>query len=143
MAVTIKNGYYCFFQSDNEKLGKYFSTKEMACKHPASASVEHLISVELIEKLDKVREELGLPIVITSAFRSKEKQEALRKAGYETAKGVSQHELGNAVDLRTTTNEGMMKLSAILPKYFEAIGIAKSFYHVDTRKDKKRVWKYS
>lgn len=118
-------------------LNSYFTTREFTCL--CGVCVDQHISKELIEKLLAVRLALGEPIGVHAGFRCHAHQEALKALGYETALGVSQHELGNAADI-TATNMGSL-LSACKQE-FQAIGVANTFIHVDTRSDKPRAWSY-
>ena len=89
-----------------------------------------------------MREAYGRPLTVTSGFRCADKQAALRAAlppGH-TAVGKSTHELGEAADVRGPNSATLLPL---LEAEFEAIGIAKTFYHVDLRVGKKRRWNYS
>lgn len=118
---------------------KYFSAKEMECK--CGICHRQVMDDKLIELINYVREEVGVPITITSAFRCERWQQKLRGDGLQTAKGRSTHEMGQAVDLRCSDME---KLKNAIEKHFEpySIGYAASFYHVDMRPGKRR-WKYS
>jgi hypothetical protein len=104
-----------------------------------------LASEDLLTKLELVRVEFNEPLLITSAFRCDKKQQDLRGTGTLTAKGKSTHELGHAVDIKPlkSTEENFKRLLEVLAKHFDAIGLAKTFYHVDLRTDKKnRRWNY-
>jgi uncharacterized protein YcbK (DUF882 family) len=81
------------------------------------------------------------PLRITSAFRCKEHQASLRKSGILTAVGTSTHELGDAADI-LAIGKPIDVVLAEAPKHFKAIGIAKTFIHVDLRDDKERRWPY-
>lgn len=129
-----------------ERLGTYFTTSEF--ESPGTNSQK--ISKELIHKLDILRKRLGMPITVTSGYRSQEYQDDLTRRGYKTAKR-SQHLFGNAADIVVkhpagtplativATNE---ILYTIAQTEFKAIGIGKTFLHVDTRSDKQRRWYY-
>lgn len=121
-----------------EKLGKHFNTIEFQCQCKNSDCVDQQIAQDLIDKLNAVREELKAPLTVTSAYRCLKHQESLRKSVPGAAK-TSQHTDGNAVDVKAVD---MNLLYGILEKHFMAIGIAKNFYHVDLRRDKKRRWNY-
>lgn len=125
-------------KGEKQKLGKFFSTVEFSCQCNKTTCVEQMISQELIDRLDKVREELGSPLTITSGYRCEEHQADLRKNIKGAAK-TSQHTEGKAADVRAAD---MDKLLTLLEKHFKAIGIAKNFYHVDLRDDKIRRWNY-
>lgn len=109
---------------------KYFKLDEFDC--PCCG--KNWINPALIKTLDQVREELGLPIKITSGYRCKDHNKAVG--------GVagSQHVLGEAADLFCSAME---ELYRILPKYFQSIGDGRSkgFIHVDRRKESHR-WVY-
>jgi zinc D-Ala-D-Ala carboxypeptidase len=97
---------------------------------------------ELIDKLTLVRIEFGKPIIITDGFRCSSFQELLRAKGLKTAAGKSTHELGHAADIKSQDPSDLQNLLLIVKKYFKAVGIAKTFLHVDIRTDKERTWSY-
>lgn len=103
-----------------------------------------MISLPLVETLQLIRTEFGEPLKITSAYRSQYTQQRLKDEGYQTAAGISQHELGRAVDISTIgmTSNARKKLIDLCTKHFKAIGIANTFIHVDMRDDKVRTWGY-
>jgi len=124
---------------------QFFKTSEFACQCSNKDCKEQRISKDLITKLNLIRKEVNEPILVTSGFRCKKHQEHLRKSGVNTVVAKqSTHELGEAVDLKPTR----MRISDFLvfcAKHFYAIGIAKSFLHVDMRgQEDKRVrrWDY-
>lgn len=121
-----------------KRITSNFSKTEFECQ--CGKCDKQMISDILISKLESVRLEFCQPIHINSAYRCHDHQITISKS-FETAKGVSQHELGNAVDIQVTPETSPILLP-ILEKYFDAIGIAKNFIHVDLRSDKKRRWNY-
>ena len=126
-----------------EELGHisdHFLFKEFACKCSYPSCKEQIIKKELIDKLEETRKATGLAIIVTSAYRCSEYQEELRERGFETSKGPSTHSLGMAVDIKQSN---MNTLLGECSKRFLAIGVARSFLHVDLRKDKKRRWTYA
>ena len=150
--MRIENGYYIWNKGSKSKLGDYFSTNEFDCQCHYSSCVEQKISVDLINKLNLIRIEIGSPLYVTSGFRCSRHQNDLRKElnnGKKTltvvAQTVSQHELGNAADISPRVIS-MTKLRKIVEKVFDSIGLAKTFFHVDTRPKKadgtKRIWNY-
>ena len=132
--------HYTWEKGVAKPLGKHFNSREFSCKCSNKNCVDQKISVELVTKLDLIREEFGAPIRITSAFRCQKHQASLRGSGIKTATGTSTHELGEAVDIQTMSGskEG---LEPIAEKHFKSIGIANTFLHLDTRPDFRR-WKY-
>lgn len=128
--------YFIWNKTDRpEYLSNYFQTIEFSCKCKSENCVEQKISKELIDKLTVLRQAVKSPMRIHSGFRCKEHNE---KVG-----GVknSQHVLGNAADVSTSAHTPYTLLP-IAESIFDAIGIAQNFLHLDTRKDKKRRWKY-
>jgi uncharacterized protein YcbK (DUF882 family) len=126
----------CWKKGQYKKLGKYFSTKEFE----NGSDKEFFIEQELIDKLDKLREEFGESLTITSGYRSPAYNKQIGGAP------SSQHCLGKAVDIRPTVSskEKLDKLYLLCEKYFEAVGDGrnKGFVHVDLRVGKKRRWNY-
>ena len=118
----------------------HFTLQEFGCRCPLCADKVQSIDKRLIEKLEWVRGQLGEPVMITSAWRSKEHQEDLRMRGYETSVGVSQHELGRAADIYA---QDLQNLLSLCRATFQAIGVGRTFLHVDLRDDKPRLWSYS
>jgi len=130
--------YYTWKSGEKpEPLSQFFSTHEFESKD--KNCFINFIRGELVNKLTAVREELKLPIIVTSGYRTAEDQRRLRKLGLETSKGTSTHELGEAADIACSD---MGLLLEICSKHFKAIGISRSFLHVDLRQDKVRRWKY-
>ena len=137
-----ENGYFIWNKGDIYKFNKYFSSKEFDCQCKNSSCIEQKVSKELINKLTELREAVNEPLVITSGFRCEAHQEEIRKSGQSTVVAQkSQHELGNAADIKPT-RISIKDLISITEKFFTAIGIAKNFIHIDTRNDKVRRWSY-
>jgi len=135
--------YYYWKKGEVYKFNNYFNTKEFSCRCNFESCKEQKISKDIINKLTKLREDIQEPLTITSAFRCSEYQQYLRNSGANTVVAKkSTHEEGEAVDVVPAR----MKISffeSIAARYFDAIGIANNFLHLDTRSDKKnRRWKY-
>lgn len=137
--MKIENGYCIWNKNEDEALSPHFTTLELQCKCSNDSCQEQRISVELIQSLEIIRQNINIPIKITSGYRCHAKQEELRAQGLETAKGISQHELGNAADVKC---DKMWLLEEECLETFKAVGIANSFIHIDTRKDRIRHWDY-
>lgn len=128
----------CFETGENVKLSKNFNSKEF--EDPTSKY--HLIDLELVEMLQKMRNRLKCSMKITSGYRSDHYQMVLRERGYETAERISTHQVGTAVDIWTGKHSGK-ELEAIAKEVgFCAIGVGNTFIHVDLRSDKIRSWTY-
>lgn len=119
------------------KLSDHFTTDEFSCCCQNPSCNEQRINIKLITLLEALRASLGSPIRVTSGFRCKAHQEALRASGRETAKGTSQHELGMAADI---TCVDLPRLEDVFGGY--SLGVGKTFTHVDMRLGSRR-WKYA
>ena len=118
---------------------KYFNPREFACQH--CGSVKGKIKLELVEKLDKLRELYGLPIVITSGYRCPKHPIAISRP-------TSSHIKGEAADILAKSSRERYVLLDLIFKHqlFKRIGISgkDNFIHVDVDKDKSQMltWIY-
>jgi zinc D-Ala-D-Ala carboxypeptidase len=123
------------------RLSEHFTAREFDCPCKDPKCTETFVSQELVDKLEKLRKLTG-PLTVTSGYRCRYYQEDLERRGYETAKN-SQHLLGKAADV-TTKKMGGAALEGIARMCgFKAVGVGKTFIHVDLRSDKDRVWSYT
>lgn len=126
---------YSVRKNGNTKLSDNFTVREFACQ---DGSDKVLIDTDLVAILQKIRDHLGKPITINSAYRTASHN---RKVG-----GVSnsQHVKGTAADI---------VVSGIAPvevaKYAEyimpnkgGIGVYSGFVHVDVRTSRSRWTNY-
>jgi len=111
------------------KLSKNFSQSEFRCS--CGECGEPRIDPELVERLQTLRDEIGLPIKITSAYRCPEYN--ARVGGVNK----SQHTRGTAADIVV---QGMKpatvgRICSIGPFKNGGVGVyvTKGFTHVDTR----------
>lgn len=118
----------------------HFRAHEFEC-HCGHCTEQHM-DLGLLAKLEFLRQQWGAPLGVSSGFRCKAKQQALRDAGKETSTGISTHELGQAADIACSDPAEMPKLAALARTIFKAVGEARSFVHVDMRADKQRNWTY-
>lgn len=106
------------------KTSKYFAPQEFKDCSP-SCSMEDM-DQEFLGIMDQIREGVGQPLVITSAYRTKK---------WELSKGRSgngAHTRGLAVDFACTTGTLRAKIvKAALSCGIRRIGIASGFVHVD------------
>ncbi len=93
---------------------------------------------DFLTKLDKAREIADVPFKITSGYRSKETNK--RAGGVST----SSHLKGLAADISCKDSSTRQKIvSALIQAGFTRIGIADTFIHCDTDKDKNdAIWLY-
>lgn len=116
------------------KLSKNFTSEELSCKHCAVCKIEPAFVI----RLQEFRDAWGKPIKVTSGYRCEEHNKAV---GGVTE---SQHVLGIAADLDISTLSGKDRFDFIKLAFqmFSGVGIAKSFLHVDIRKNNFSTWVY-
>jgi uncharacterized protein YcbK (DUF882 family) len=139
--LSKKDGYYIWNKGDTESLSPHFKTSEFSCQCSHKECIEQKASIDLINKLENLRGNAGFPLQVTSGFRCAAHQKELGESGLETAKGLSQHELGNAADIRCNSLTSA-ELTVKAEPLFACIGVARRFVHVDLRPGPKR-WSYS
>ncbi|MBI4965353.1 MAG: hypothetical protein HY913_18900 [Desulfomonile tiedjei] len=108
---------------------KYFTPKEFTCKCEGFCDHPSVISMNVVSKLDKIREFIGKPITILSGTRC---ERFNRKFGGKTRSShVPKDNVSHAVDVRCPDAAFRFAfLTAALPM-FNRIGIGKDFIHVD------------
>lgn len=117
----------------------YFKEKEFRCKCRC-----HIYnpSVDLIEKINWVREEYGKPLIITSGCRCPIHNK--RVGGSETSSHLTtKKKKCKALDIKfPKSGKDMFKLLEILSIQFKRIGInsKKGFIHVDIDRKKRSPW---
>lgn len=122
------------------QLSNHFKSREFDC--PCNNCNFTLINKDLVSMLEGIRTSLGSPLKITSGYRCEDYQNVLKSKGYDTAKGISQHQLGNAADITNGVTPGYELEDLAQRVGFQSIGVGKKFIHVDTRPGHRR-WKYS
>jgi hypothetical protein len=134
--------FYYWKKGESFVLSPYFHTTEFSCHCNYKDCIEQKISKSLITKLDLIRKDINQPLVVTSGNRCTKYQAHLRNTGVNTvvAKTLSQHELGKAADCYPA-NRNMTGFEDTCAKYFDSIGEAKTFLHLDLRPGKRR-WLY-
>ena len=113
-----------------------FDCKCQDCKHT-------VVDSDLVDKLYVMSMDIGGKLTVTSGYRCPEYQKQLKLRGYDTAAGVSQHQLGRAADIVKEPIPGYELEGFANRAGFKAIGIGRSFIHVDLRSDIGRRWKYT
>ena len=122
---------------DEKEKMKYFNYSEF--DSPDVQGSGQMMDKRLLNKLDKVREIVGEPIIITSGFRTPAHNESVN--GVES----SSHLKGLAVDIAIRHSRMRFKLiSALFEVGINRIGIADNFIHIDIDpdKDKNVIWTY-
>ena len=107
---------------------------------------EDKINPVLIEKLQKVRNIIGRPIIIISGVRC-EFYNASIKASMNSAHIRDDHGIGNAVDIACTNCKDRYELVQVAQKFFNRIGFGGSyggFVHLDVDRSKVQevMWLY-
>lgn len=116
---------------------KYFNYHEF--DSPDVQGSGQMMDKGLLNKLDKIREIVGEPIIITSGFRTPAHNESV--GGVES----SSHTKGLAVDIAIRHSRMRFKLiSALFEVGINRIGIADNFIHIDIDPDKDEnvIWTY-
>lgn len=115
-------------------MSKFFKSGEFhRCIPPCNISS---VDVNLLYRLDKLRELYGKPIILNSAYRTVEYERSVGRSG------TSSHTKGLAVDIRCLdSRERLLLLKSALDVGFRRIGIYKRFLHLDIDSSKpKCVW---
>jgi zinc D-Ala-D-Ala carboxypeptidase len=109
---------------------KSFSPQEIACKGTGSLAINE----DALDKLQALRDKLGRPILLTSAYRSAEHNK--RVGGAKN----SQHMLGIAFDVRMENQDPQKFEAAARAVGFTGFGYypKQGFMHIDT--GAKRSW---
>lgn len=106
------------------QLSKNFNSEEFRCRCRKCSEDGTKISMELISKLQVVRREMGIPIVVTSGIRCPAHNK--REGGVVN----SAHTKRLAADI-TAGLSNNAKLYEVCKKHFKRIGRGGSFVHVD------------
>ena len=126
-------------------LSKNFSSLEVMC--PCGCGANKISSI-LIEKLQKVRNIIGLPIIITSGVRCEFYNASLNGASMNSSHIPDSYGMGNAVDIACTASKYRYELIQVAQKFFNRIGISGGVYggfvHLDVDKEKVQevMWLY-
>ncbi|MBQ8525968.1 MAG: DUF882 domain-containing protein [Clostridia bacterium] len=124
---------YSLKKQKNEHLSKNFTIEEFACR---DGSDKILIDTKLVELLQKIRNHFGLPVTITSAYRTESYNIQIGGVAGST------HTKGIAADIfitEITPNEIAAYIEYIMPDY-GGIGLYSNFVHIDVRSNRSR-WK--
>ena len=125
-------------------LSENFSKLEIMC--PCSCGADK-ISPVLIEKLQKVRNIIGRPIIITSGARC-EFYNASIKASMNSSHIPDYYGIGNAVDIECLNSKDRYELVELAQKFFKRIGISGEYsgnfvhFDVDRSKVQQVMWLY-
>jgi uncharacterized protein YcbK (DUF882 family) len=124
----------------DKKLTDDFWLHEFAC-HGTYPPTGYIVNIaKLAEELQKIRDILRIPIVITSGYRTKS-----FNASLPNSSPVSQHLYGKAADLRVSIDP--RELIFVVGRYtnIRRIGVGKGIFHVDIAEPKSGeydIWYY-
>ena len=106
------------------RIAQNFRLVEFQCKCCGAVKIDP----ELVRRLQKMREEIGQPLIVNSGYRCPEHNRAVGGAA------DSQHLYGRAADV-SCPSIVIGRLHTIAEKYFPDGGVGKyaGFVHVDTR----------
>lgn len=120
-------------------MANFFDLKEFECKckdkNCEGKPPQLRMNPTLIQALNRVREELGKPIRVTSAFRCTAHNAAVGGVPHST------HRTGYAADIQCDDMDKLLELVEA-EKEFKGIGVAKTFIHVDVRPGTRKRWTY-
>lgn len=124
------------------QLSSNFESTEFDCPCINRECVFTYIDLDLITKLQSLRDIVRVPLFINSGFRCTKHQLDLKERGHQTASLVSSHEHGMAADIFTIKHTGLELEEMARDLGFKAVGVGESWIHVDLRRDKHRRWEY-
>ncbi len=111
------------------QLSKNFKLSEFVCP---DGSAEVLLDTELIDKLQRLRDKLGKPVIVHSGYRNLKYNTKIGGAAN------SQHMYGRAADITVSGFAPEQVAKTAEEVGFDGIGIYKTFTHVDVRGHKAR-----
>lgn len=125
-------------RGDTTALSKNFTRDEFECQ--CGKCTAQMIDTELVDKLQRIRDVLGVPLKITSGYRCIVHNASKNVGGSPNSK----HRYGMAADWRLVDRSiNPVALGIIATQYFKAVGIywydGCAIVHTDTR-DTKATW---
>jgi len=126
---------------EKEMALQYFKLSEF--DSPDSKGSGKNMTKEFLIKLEIARDIANVPFLISSGFRTPQHNISLKKQGYK-ASANSSHLKGCAADIVCKDSRTRQKiLNGLILAGFTRIGIADTFIHCDTDKDKTdAIWLY-
>ncbi len=118
---------------------KNFSEKELSCR----CCGDNRMNILFLEKLQRIRDEYGKPMKLSSAYRCPNHNNNISSSGVD-----GPHTTGRAVDVLVAGEDAYHLLKIVMKHNMTGVGIAgKSFIHIDDLpKSEKRhrpvIWTY-
>jgi uncharacterized protein YcbK (DUF882 family) len=123
------------------KSWKYFTEDEVKCKHTGLCNMDD----DFMHKLDIIREEVGVPFIITSGYRDKTHPIEAKK------KTPGAHASGKAVDILIRGKDALKLIEVALKHGITGLGVKQHgdsrFIHLDDlesqpNRPRPTVWSY-
>jgi len=137
------------YSVSKQKISKNFYLYEFVCKCEkcrfSSLDINPMDLVELpfIQRLQRIRDDFGLPMAINSGARCREHNEAIGGA-FKSPHLVDDNLLCTAADVSTvgyTPAEKHLLVSLVFKHGMRGFGLANTYIHMDLKK-RKGVWSY-
>jgi hypothetical protein len=128
-----KNFMIINWHDPSQKISKYFTVREVTKGDPRRIPTNpvHIANIlRLAKELDKIREEWGSAIAVTSWYRPTAVNSAIKNAAKN-----SQHLTGSAADIKPVNGE-LLKMQKWLDTRWQGAlgyGAKKGFVHLDLR----------
>lgn len=110
-------------------ISKYFTEKELACKHCGEFEFDQ----DFLDLLDEIREECDFPFPVTSGYRCALHPIEARKSS------PGAHQSGKAIDILASGEKAMRIVEVALSKGIKRIGVNQKgqgrFIHLDVSED--------
>lgn len=118
------------------RINKYFKQEEFNCNDAAKTPAPY-IDTNLIAILTDVREFFGVPVKVTSSYRTPEYNKAI--GSDDNSRHLYKHK-GAAADIQVKDTRPQEVYDYINARYPDTLGLGlySSFVHVDTRDTKGR-----
>ena len=106
---------------------RFFTEEELACSHCGEQGMD----TQFVEVVEELREELGWPFIVTSAYRCPEHPIEKKKDKPGT------HRLGRAMDIQCSGEKALDLIERAVQKGFLRVGVnqrgdyAQRFIHID------------
>lgn len=116
-----------------------FPVEELRCKcQNCKGEQPNKVKLVAIEALQRIRDELGEPMVLTSAYRCPLHDDEVKKSMPGT------HNRGVGFDILVPWGNKRMRIIELAIKHgFKGFGFAESFLHIDMGSSYHRSWGYS
>jgi uncharacterized protein YcbK (DUF882 family) len=112
---------------------KYFSKDELKCRCERCVSTGDEMDNQMMIMLNMLREQLGFPFHVTSAYRCPEFNSKVSRTGKK-----GRHTTGKAIDINVCDEQAIILLSAAKQIGFKGFGVNQKgsrdsrFIHLDT-----------